>query len=141
MLHFTSSSSSCGAIFINAGSDLILCFTEKLKADNAFQAELIGAMRAIETAYQNGWNNMWLELDSAMVVQALNSNSHVPCRLRNRWKNCKIMLRSMNYFVSHVFREGNQRADGLANIGLSIDQFTIWNTIPPSLQAVYVRDA
>jgi len=52
---------------------LILCFAENLKADNAFQAELIGAMRAIETAYQNGWNNLWLELDSAVVVQALNS--------------------------------------------------------------------
>jgi len=46
----------------------------------------------------------------------------------------------MNYFVSHVFSEGNQCADDLANIGHSINQFTIWNTIPPNLQAVYVRD-
>ena len=30
-------------------------------------------------------------------------------------------LQSMNFYVSHVFREGNQCADGLANIGLSVN--------------------
>jgi len=106
----------------------------------SFQAELIGAMRATETAHQNGWNNLWLELDSAMVVHALNSNSQVPCRLRNRWLNCRTLLQSMNFYVSHVFREGNQCADGLANIGLSVNQFTILQIIPASLQAVFVKD-
>lgn len=113
---------------------------DKIIVDNAFQAELIGAMRAIETAHHNGWSNLWLELDSAMVVHALNSNSRVPCRLRNRWLNCRILLQSMNYYVSHVFREGNQYADGLANIGFYVNHFTLLQTIPASLQVVFVRD-
>ena len=46
----------------------------------------------------------------------------------------------MNFYVSHVFREGNQCADGLANIGLSVNQFTILQIIPASLQAVFVKD-
>lgn len=123
---FTSTSSSCGGIFRNHNSDLIMCFVEKLVVDNAFQAELTGAMRAIETAHQNGWRNLWLELDSGMVVHALTSKTQVPCKLRNRWMNCKTLLQSMNYYISHVFREGNQCADGLANIGLSVNQFTIF---------------
>jgi hypothetical protein len=32
----------------------------------------------------------------------------------------------MNIIVSHIYREGNTCADGLANIGLSLDMFTFW---------------
>jgi hypothetical protein len=32
----------------------------------------------------------------------------------------------MNFFVSHIYREENCCADGLANVGLIIDSFTIW---------------
>jgi hypothetical protein len=35
----------------------------------------------------------------------------------------------MNFVVSHMYREGNQHADGLANIDLSIDRFTIWTDL------------
>jgi len=119
---------------------LILCFAENLKIGNVFQAELIGAMRGIKTAHQEGWQTLWLELDSTIVVHVLNSNSQVPCNLRNNWNNCKVLLKLMNYFVFHVFREGNQCADSLANIGLSLNQFTIWHIIPSSLQVVYIRD-
>jgi hypothetical protein len=36
----------------------------------------------------------------------------------------------MNFFVSHIYKEGNCCADGLANIGLIIDSFTIWYELP-----------
>lgn len=108
---------------------------------NAFQAELIGAMRAIETAHQNSWNHLWLERDSAMVLHALKANIQMPCNLRNIWNKCKHMIKSMIFFfVSHVFREGNQCTDGLSNIFLTLDHFTTWNYIPSSLQVVYIKN-
>lgn len=121
-----STSSSCGGLFRNASADLLLCFAENIGEGNAFLAELTGAMKlAIEIAHQNSWFYLWLELDSAMVVHALKNNSQMPCILRNIWKHCAQILKNMNFFVSHIYREGNQCADGLVNIGLYLDQFTI----------------
>lgn len=54
---------SCGGIFRNNEADFLCCFTEPL-------AEISGALRAIELAYQNNWHNIWLETDSSLVVLA-----------------------------------------------------------------------
>ena len=59
----TSNSSACGGIFRNHDSNLLLCFAENTGACNAFHAELLGAMRAIELAKQYNWNNLWLKCD------------------------------------------------------------------------------
>jgi len=61
---------------------------------------LSGAMTAIEITYQNNWRNLWLELDSALVVQAFKNNYVVPWKLRNKWNNCIIKTRSMNFIAS-----------------------------------------
>jgi len=134
----TSTTSSYGGIFRNATADALLCFADNIGEGNAFQAELIGAMTTIEIAHQQGMNHLWLELDSAMVVHVLNRNSQVPCKLRNRWRNCNQLIKNMNFIVSHVYREGNQCADGLANIGLTLTNFTSWNAIPSNLQSHFV---
>jgi len=96
-------------------------------------------MRAIEIAFLNNRRHLWLEMDSAMAVHALKSNTLIPCRLRNRWINCKQLLSSMNFIVSHIFREDNQCDDGLANIGLALDHFTMWDSIPPLIHQDFVR--
>jgi hypothetical protein len=49
-----------------------------------------------------------------------------------------VLIRSMNLIVSHVYREGNQCADGLANFGLNLDCFTIWNEIPQVIRESFV---
>jgi len=36
----------------------------------------------------------------------------------------------MNFVISHIFREGNQCADSLANIGVSIQGLFSWETAP-----------
>jgi hypothetical protein len=70
-------------IFRNANADMLLCFAKNIGIGNAFQAELIGAMRAIEIAHQKCWNYLWLEQDLSMVVYALQAKIQVPCDLRN----------------------------------------------------------
>lgn len=119
---------------------MLLCFAEKLEGKNAFQAKIMGAMRAIEVAFFNNWRHLWLEMDSAMVVYALKSNTLIPCKIRSRWFNCKQLLGSMNFMVSHIFKEGNQYADGLANVGLNLDQFTMWVSPPPTIKYAFGRD-
>lgn len=54
---------------------------------DTLKAELIGAILAVEIAYQNYWGKLWLETDSKLVVAAFKSNPSVlPWQLRQRWK-------------------------------------------------------
>jgi len=67
---------------------MLICFAEHTGLKNAFHAELLGAMRGIELANQFHWNNLWLESDSALVINAIKNNALVPWSLKNKWDNC-----------------------------------------------------
>jgi len=73
----TSTSSTCGVIFRNSDANIMLCLAENLGSVPALYAELMGAMRAIETAFDKGWHNLWLESDSSLVVLAFKNVSVV----------------------------------------------------------------
>jgi hypothetical protein len=46
----------------------------------------------------------------------------------------------MNFFCSHIYREGNHYVDKLANLDLSLPDFTWWNQIPPQLRDDFYRN-
>jgi len=58
---------------------------QKLVIDSTFEAEIHGAMTAIEIAHENNWLNLWLESDSLLLVMAFKDASMVPWSLRNKW--------------------------------------------------------
>lgn len=92
-------------------------------------------MRVIEITYQRNWINFWLETESKLVVMAFSNDAIVPWNLSNRWFNCKKLISRMNFVVSHVYREGNQCADSLANIGLFLHGLFLWGKIPPFISS------
>jgi hypothetical protein len=61
---------------------------------------------------------------------AFKSAKLVPWSLCNRWFNCLKISNSRNIMVSHVYREGNHCANGLAKIGLNLNSCIIWNKLP-----------
>ena len=134
----TSISSACGVIFRNSDADMLLCLAKNLGSVPALHAELMGAMRAIEISFKRGWRNFWLESDSSMVVLAFKNVFVVPWTLRNRWFNCTKLTSQMNFVVTHIFREGNQCADRLANLGLSIQGVSFWNIVPAAITSHFV---
>jgi ribonuclease HI len=89
-------------------------------------------MTAIEIAHLKGFQNVWLESDSQLVILAFKSISVIPWSLRNRWYNCIFRLRNMRFFVSHIYREVNACADDLANLGLTLPSSELfWSDIIP----------
>jgi hypothetical protein len=46
----------------------------------------------------------------------------------------------MNIIVSHIYREGNTCADGLANIGLNLDMFTFWYDMPNVIKDRFISN-
>ncbi|KAK2429235.1 hypothetical protein QL285_027690 [Trifolium repens] len=122
---------ACGGVFRNNYSDFVFAFAEPLGIATSFYAELSGALRAVEIAWEKGWLNLWLETDSSLVVSTFNkSNNSVAWSLRNRWRNVHIRLKDMNIMVSHIYREGNKVADTLANYGLTSPALTTWDDAP-----------
>jgi hypothetical protein len=68
-----------------------------------------------------------------LVVLAFSSTKIVPWQLRNRWDSCLSMISNMNFYVSHIYREGNHCADKMVNLGLTLPVFSWWNHVPPVL--------
>jgi ribonuclease HI len=132
--------SACGGIFRDSNADFIGAFAFNLGTTNSLSAELHGAMFAIEIAAHKGWNNLWLETDSLLVTLAFKSSKVVPWSLRNRWANCMTKAATMNFFVTHVYREGNCCADILANIGLSLQSHAWWDHVPSQVGSEFNRN-
>src|ERR1044072_9095692 len=86
---------SAGGIFRDHTGLCLGCFSQNLGPLNAFTAELIAAMLAIENAHRLNITRLWLETDSQLVAQAFNSSLMVPWSLKNRWLNCLASLRHM----------------------------------------------
>jgi ribonuclease HI len=100
----------------------------------------MGIILAIECAFEKNWSHLWIESDSKLAILAFKNTSIIPWQLKNRWSNCMIKIRDMQIIVSHVFREGNFVADKLANLGLSVNEFTWWNSAPSSIRADLARN-
>jgi ribonuclease HI len=127
---------SCGGVFRDHNAEFLLAFAEPLGIASSYIAELNGAIKVIEIAFDNQWNNLWLETDSMLVVNAFkNQDNCVAWPLRNRWKNALTKTRQMNFLVSHVYREGNKVADLVANFGLNAAFSTSWLLAPS-----FIRD-
>jgi len=131
---------ACGGIFRNKDAQFLGCFDEGLGSGNSLFAEMSGAMRAIEFAKEKNWRNVWLETDSMSVVLAFKSQSFVPWQLRNRWRNCLLITSQMNILVSHIYTEGNACVDALANIGLTLDNYVYYYSIPLQVRSDYVKN-
>jgi hypothetical protein len=69
-----------------------------------------------------------------LAISAFKISSIIPWPLKNRWLNCMFKVRNIQVIVSHVYREGNFVAEKLANLGLSITDFTWWNSAPPNIR-------
>ena len=131
---------ACRGIFRDVNSDFLGAFVVNLGIGSTLNAELIRAMVAIEIAYINNWHNLWLETDSMLVFLAFKSSKIVPWSLRNRWDNCMHWLSMFRFNVTHLYIEGNQCADKLANIGMTLSSHFWFTSVPAQLQADYVRN-
>ncbi|XP_058742332.1 uncharacterized protein LOC131614798 [Vicia villosa] len=132
--------SGCGGIGRNSDGVFLGAFASSLSGANSLTAELLGAILAIEFAFERNWKNIWLETDSTAVVKAFSSPLKVPWQIRNRWLNCIDIVSRWNFMVSHIFREGNSCADALANLGLSLSDYTCFSSIPSFLRTDFVKN-
>jgi len=54
--------------------------------------------------------------------------------------NCLLLASQMNFLVTHIYREGNQCEDILANIRHNVDNLTIWFQIPEYISSSFCKN-
>ncbi|KAJ4713826.1 Ribonuclease H [Melia azedarach] len=134
--------SACGGLFRDTGGRFLGGFALALGHQTAFHAEIMVVILAVEIAYERGWFHLWLESDCLPIIHLLlNDSLHPPWPLQNRWMNCKLLVSKLYFRCSHTFRETNDVADALANLGLHFDTLQWWPSPPPSIQSLLSHNA
>ncbi|KAJ4702472.1 Ribonuclease H protein [Melia azedarach] len=133
--------SACGGVFCDHLGNFLGGFSLCIGLNTVFFAELLAVILVVELAFERGWNNLWLESDSMIVIQHLYNPSLLPpWRLRNRWLNCLHRIHFIDFRCSHTYRENNNVADRLANLGLVFPSLHWWNSPPPCVAGLLSKD-
>ncbi|KAK4397307.1 putative ribonuclease H protein [Sesamum angolense] len=111
--------SGAGGIVRNEEGVAILAFYEFIgQATNMF-SEVFGLYKALQLCNSRGINKIWIEVDAKNLIRLINCPSIAHWSLQNMLKEIRITLKSMEYRISHIYREGYKAADYLANLACS----------------------
>lgn len=131
----------CGGFFWNYRGFSKGSFTMPIGVDTTFVAEASAFIKAVHLALLKNWFPLWVETDSmTLCTKIKNMDLEVPWHMKAKWRRWLKSLEGKQFMVSHVYREGNQIADALANIGCMLDDFTWWFQYPTSVSRFVFRD-
>ena len=109
-----------GGVVRGDHGEWIVGFSEQLGVCSAIQAELRAVLRGLRIAREMGLRKLWIQVDSMVVVTLLSTSDLRFSAYHGILQQCKILL-AWGYWetrVTHCFREANQVADKLANLGI-----------------------
>ncbi|XP_058776557.1 uncharacterized protein LOC131650867 [Vicia villosa] len=132
--------SSCGGIFRDHMGDHIGSFCNFLGEGISELAEYSGVMVAIEKAQDCGWQKLWLESDCIIVVNSFSNSYLVPWIIKSRWLKCRSYTLSIDFMITHIYREANFCADILASLGLKLRNFSWFSHIVPDIRRDFLLD-
>ncbi|KAM6558557.1 hypothetical protein CsatA_027796 [Cannabis sativa] len=81
----------------------------------------MGMKEALSWIKRKGWEDVIVETDSLMVVQALNSSIHMTSYFGLLVEDCRLILTTLkNVLISFVYRSANKAAHCLARESCSL---------------------
>ena len=133
---------ACGGILKDCHGSFIRAFSAKLGNCTAINVKLWGACIGLRMAFEFGYKNVLLELDSRVVVQMIAhgiDDSHAYSTLVKAI--CLILSRDWIVQVSHVYREINSCADLLAKHGHVVNiGVTYFVSLPSFVSVSFLAD-
>jgi len=131
-----------GALRDNQGQWLV-GFTEYVGYCSAVKAELRGVLRGLKIAREMRIRKLWLRVDSKTVVTWLTNKSQGLPEYYSLIQQCHHLLSWADWeiHITHCYREANQVADILANIGTEGSlEVKIFRTPPVAVQEALYAD-
>ncbi|KAL0288501.1 UNVERIFIED_CONTAM: hypothetical protein Sangu_2655600 [Sesamum angustifolium] len=115
----------CRGILRNHLGRVMFAFLEPLGINTNTQAELSAIHRGLQLCRDKGFRKIWIETDAKAIITLISSPRQGAWNLQNTLQRIRNILSQMTYRISHIFREGNQAADFLANQACSEQQLCI----------------
>lgn len=73
--------------------------------------------------------SFWVETNCFLVVKVFSNSNLDPWKIRSRWLRCQKYILSIDFMVTHIYREANFYADILASIGYYNRNFDWFNHV------------
>ena len=105
-----------GGILRDDGGNFLLAFSSFFGNVTSIQAEALALLFGVKSCLSRDYVNLHIEMDLLVLVHILKQGSSCPWSI---YTEVKYLLKFSSNFVaiSHCFRESNQVADSLANMG------------------------
>ena len=109
---------SFGLSVESASGDKIFEMAEKIGIATNNVAEYRGIEKLLELAVKNQVHQLTLKTDSQLIVRQLEGTYKIKsAHLKKIYQKCLEWIEQIpDISIQHIFREGNQRADELANL-------------------------
>jgi ribonuclease HI len=132
----------CGGVVRGSHGEWLGGFAKGIGLCSAFVAELWGVYEGLKLVYRLGFKNVELEVDSEAVVGVIKSGCTMSyggsTLLKRIWQ---LLEKDWKVEISHVYREANNCADALTNIGCShAFNFEFYACCPASVSDVFNLD-
>lgn len=106
------------------------------------RAELLALIEGLKLCHQLALNNVVIETDSKLIVDALTGQAAWPWRLHYDLQQADGLLHSFGTTLQHIFREANSVADSLAKIAstCSVSRPFLYHDLPPYVRGLLALD-
>ncbi|KAJ6713550.1 RETROTRANSPOSON UNCLASSIFIED-LIKE PROTEIN [Salix purpurea] len=131
-----------GGILRDWHDNVSFFFFLPLKAKSALNAEILTLYHCLNICKDRGIGRVWIEMDALSVINLVQN------RCIGSWEVCYSLqgiydcLDSFQFHLSHIYREGNQVADHLADLGSKAANLHIGSSLDdfPSLRGIIRTD-
>ncbi|KAL0917621.1 hypothetical protein M5K25_012695 [Dendrobium thyrsiflorum] len=132
----------CGGLIRDHSGNVLRAFAAHIPALSPISAELYGLNLGVKMGIHLGLSNIWIEVDVMLLINYINNCSTVNAVNFYLIREIKQNLSKINYQISHILREGNTCADGLANIGCHLSNYLEFNgqLLPKRIKGLVLLD-
>ncbi|XP_058767147.1 uncharacterized protein LOC131640782 [Vicia villosa] len=131
---------ACGGIFRDWHANHILSFSAFIGEGSLVVAEFMATVMAIEKTKMMKWNKLWIETGCKLVVLAFSNSNLVPWKLKSLWLMCWDYTLSIDFRITHIYREANFCADFWVNIGFNSKAITWLSYVHREITKDYLLD-
>ncbi|KAL0453401.1 UNVERIFIED_CONTAM: putative ribonuclease H protein [Sesamum latifolium] len=103
----------------------IFSFLEPLGHATNILAGLQAFHRGLQICLEKVFTRIWVEVDANHIIHLISKHLQGASYLQTLLHNIRSILAQLEIKISHIYREGNQAADHLANLACNNSEFTI----------------
>lgn len=120
-----------GGVFREERGHWVIGFYGRLEDCTSLEAELWGIFRGLEMVKSQNMEALEIDSDSASAIALIKGDGPVNSPQLVLIQECRALLEATGCTLNHIYREGNQVADKLANMGVEHEDKWVSHIAPP----------